>query len=55
MAYKYKNSKGKTYYLHSLDRLYYFSKSSIGAIDLPPGFQAVESKATGLPLLKRKN
>lgn len=55
MAFSYKNSKGNTYYLHSRGRLFYFSKDPAGAIDLPPGYQAMESQATGLPLLKKKD
>jgi len=56
------NSKGQTYWLHSKDvklrggriqRIYYFSKDSSGSIDLPDGFRVIESKRTGLPLLKK--
>ena len=65
MAYEYKNSRGETYYLHSRDvtlrgsgknqRIYFFSrKSADGAIDnMPNGYQVVENKRTGLPVLKK--
>lgn len=54
MAYSYKNSKGRTYYLHSRGRLFFFSKDPAGSIDLPEGYEAVESERTGLPMLKKK-
>ena len=63
MAYKYTNSKGKTYFLHAKVRqlkggktqsLYFFSLSvKEGALDaLPKGYVVTES-ANGLPLLKK--
>ena len=64
MAYKFKNSKGITYILHSSTRdlksgktqtLYYFAKEEkAGALDaLPAGYDVVET-ANGLPVLKKK-
>jgi hypothetical protein len=60
--FSHKNSKGMEYWLHSKDvklrggrmqRIYYFSKDSSGSIDLPEGYKVIESKKTGLPLLKK--
>lgn len=64
MAYSYKTSKGKTYYLHSRDvtlrggrkqTIYYFaSEVKKGALDeLPKGYKVIENKKTGLPMLKK--
>ena len=66
MAYMHKNSMGQSYYLHSRDvtlrgsgkklTIYFFArKEGRGAMgDLPSGYRVVESKKTGLPLLKKK-
>ena len=64
MAFSYKNSRGKTYFLHGKTRtlksgkqqtLYFFAKTvKEGALDaVPEGYKVIESK-NGLPLLKRK-
>lgn len=64
MAYKMKNSKDTTYYLHATTRalkngkeqhLYYFAKApKTGTLDkIPDGYEVGESKS-GLPYLKRK-
>jgi hypothetical protein len=64
MAYGFKNSKGVTYYLHTIIRdlksgkkqqLFYFAKEvKAGALDaVPAGYEVVETK-TGLPVMKRK-
>ncbi|RJP47499.1 MAG: hypothetical protein C4584_00400 [Armatimonadetes bacterium] len=64
MAYEYMNSKGQKYYLHSRqvrlrsgrDQIIYFFARNVGegALDaVPEGFQIVENKRTGLPVLKR--
>jgi hypothetical protein len=64
MAYKYENSKGRTYFLHSRDTtlkngkkqtIYFFAKEEKeGALDsVPKGYEVSESK-NGLPVLKRK-
>jgi len=56
------NSRGQTYYLHTkevtlrggrIQRIFFFSKDPSGAIDMPEGYEVVESKRTGLPLLKK--
>jgi len=65
MAFAYKNSRGATYYLHYKDTpkttLYYFAKAikpkeaDGGPLDeVPADRVVVESKKTGLPLLKKK-
>lgn len=64
MAYSYKNSKGQTYYLHSKDvtlkngrrqTIYYFARDiRSGALDrVPGGFEVMETKRTGMPVLKK--
>ena len=63
MAYSHKNSKGKTYHLHSKDvtlrggrtqTIYYFAGDQrSNACDLPAGKKVVESARTGLPLVKK--
>jgi hypothetical protein len=66
MAYSVTSQKnGTTYYLHSRTNdtkggqrtLYFFAKEQKeGVIDtLPDGYTVVESPATGLPLLKKKD
>ena len=66
MAYSHKNSKGQTYYLHSKNVtlrggrkqvIFYFAREvKPGAIDaLPEGKEVVESKKTGLPLVKKSD
>ena len=64
MAYSHTNSRGKTYFLHSVETilkggrkqtLYFFAKEARdeGALDtVPEGYQVSESK-NGLPVLKR--
>jgi len=37
-----------------IQRIFFFSKSSSGSIDMPDGYKVIESKRTGLPLLKKK-
>ena len=64
MAYKYTNSKGRSYILHSRDTtlkngtkqtIYFFaSDEKEGSLDaIPKGYEVSESK-NGLPVLKRK-
>ena len=63
MVYQYKNSRGVTYFLHTVKsraekNLYYFRKAvdtvnPSRAIDLPQGFSIVEGKKSGLPCLKK--
>jgi len=65
MAFSQTNSKGLTYYLHKKDvtlrggrpqTIYYFGKEAKeGAIDeIPAGYEVMENKRTGLPMLKKK-
>jgi hypothetical protein len=63
-AYSYTNSKGQTYYLHKRDvtlkngrvqTIYFFARDirdgSIGAV--PAGYEVVETKRTGMPVLRK--
>ena len=64
MAYSYTNSKGQTYILHTREvvlkngrkqRIYFFARDERpGALDaVPAGYQVVETKRTGMPVLKK--
>lgn len=64
MAYAHTNSKGQTYLLHGKmvtlrggrqQQIYYFAREEkADALDaLPAGYQVVENKRTGLPMLKK--
>ena len=65
MAYQHTNSKGETYNLHKREitlkgsgkkqTIYFFGREvQDGAIDgVPSGYLVVESKKTGLPVLKK--
>lgn len=64
MAYQYKNSKGQNYFLHSQgvnlrsgkkQTIYYFARDTRANSlnSLPGGYKVVESKRTGLPVLKK--
>lgn len=64
MAFTFKNSKGQTYYLHSKDvtlkngrrqTIYYFARDvRSGSLDsVPSGFEVMETKRTGMPVLKK--
>ncbi|MFC2143029.1 hypothetical protein ACFLQN_01375 [Candidatus Aenigmatarchaeota archaeon] len=56
----YKSKKSdKKYWLHSTERgkvtLYFFSQNPIDALpSLPGGYEVIENKITGMPLLKKK-
>jgi hypothetical protein len=65
MAYAYKNSKGQTYYLHTRkvtlkngreQQIYFFARDvRDGSLDaVPAAYQVVETKRTGMPVLKKK-
>lgn len=66
MPFSVKSKKsGKTYYLHSKEvklkgdrkqRIYYFASTpEKNAIDaLPAGYETMENKKTGLPMLRKK-
>lgn len=65
MAYQHTNSKGTKYYLNSREitlrgsgktqRIFFFSRDERNetGIEMPDGYQVVESKKTGLPVLKK--
>ena len=64
MAYSYTNSKGVTYYLHFKDvtlrggkeqRIYFFARDvREGSLDeVPEGYEVMETKRTGMPVLKK--
>lgn len=63
-AYAYTNSKGQTYYLHTREvtlkngrtqRIYFFARDiRDGALEaVPAGYEVVETKRTGMPVLKK--
>ncbi len=65
MAYAHTNSKGQTYYLHGKivtlrggrkQQIYYFAREEkADALDaLPDGYEVVENKRTGLPMLRKE-
>tara|TARA_Y100000310_G_scaffold276238_1_gene293253 strand:+ start:6887 stop:7051 length:165 start_codon:yes stop_codon:yes gene_type:complete len=54
MGYEHTNSKGKQYYLHQRDKLFYFSKKPEDGAELPEGYKIIENSITGLPMLKKK-
>ena len=64
MAYTYTNSKGQTYILHhkrvrlknGLEQdIYFFARDERdGALDeVPEGYEVVETKRTGMPVLRK--
>lgn len=65
-AFSYTNSKGQTYYLHTrevtlkngrVQRIYFFARDiRAGSLDaVPAGYMVVETKRTGMPVLKKAN
>ncbi len=65
MAYAHTNSKGQTYYLHGKvvtlrggrkQQIYYFAREEKADAldDLPGGYEVVENKRTGLPMLRKE-
>ncbi|HCR81548.1 MAG: hypothetical protein UX28_C0001G0143 [Candidatus Pacebacteria bacterium GW2011_GWA1_46_10] len=63
-AYSYTNSKGQTYYLHTrevtlkngrVQRIYFFARDvRSGALaSVPAGYMVMETKRTGMPVLKK--
>jgi len=66
MAFSVKSKKsGKTYYLHTKEvelaggrkqRIYYFAGEAAKNVlnELPEGYEVIENKQTGLPMLKKK-
>ncbi len=62
----YKNSKGQTYFLHTrevklkngrVQRIYYFARDERAGLltEVPAGYMIVETKRTGMPVLKRSD
>lgn len=60
----YKNSKGQTYFLHTrevklkngrIQRIYFFARDERDGLltEVPAGYTVVETKRTGMPVLKR--
>lgn len=65
MAYSYKNSKGQTYFLHGKmvtlrggrkQQIYFFAREEKkdALPEVPAGYNVVENKRTGLPMLRKK-
>lgn len=63
-AFSYTNKKGQTYFLHSRDvklkngrmqRIFFFAREQRdGSLDaVPAGYQVIETKRTGMPVLKK--
>jgi hypothetical protein len=63
-AFSYTNKKGQTYYLHTrqvklkngrMQTIYFFARDvRPGALDaVPAGYTVVETKRTGMPVLKK--
>lgn len=64
MAFSYTNKKGQTYYLHGRSvtlkngrqqTIYFFARDERpGSMDaVPAGYQVIETKRTGMPVLKK--
>ncbi len=62
----YKNSKGQTYYLHTrevklkngrVQRIYYFARDQRDGLltEVPAGYMVIETKRTGMPVLKKSD
>ena len=54
MAYSHKNSRGQEFWLHNRGKLFFFSKSAEGAIDLPSNLEVFENPRTSLPMVRKK-
>ncbi len=63
-AFSYTNKKGQTYYLHTRDvtlkngrvqTIYFFARDiRSGSLEnVPAGYQVIETKRTGMPVLKK--
>lgn len=64
MAYSHVNSKGQTYFLHQRNvtlrggrkqTIYFFSREEKEGVmnELPAGYEVMENKRTGLPMLRK--
>jgi len=54
MGFKYTNKRGVTFWLHQKGSLFFFSKNSEDAIDLPNHLEVFENERTGLPMVRKK-
>ena len=54
MAFEYKNKRGVTFWLHQRGKLFFFSKNSENAVNLPKDFEVFENERTGLPMVRKK-
>jgi hypothetical protein len=59
MGYSHTNSRGQAYWLHSREgrggaKLFFFSKNSEDAVDLPEKYEVFENERTGLPMVRKK-
>ena len=64
-AFKYTNSKGQTYFLHTrevtlkngrVQRIYYFARDvrpEQALMEVPAGMEVVETERTGMPVLRK--
>jgi hypothetical protein len=63
--FSYTNSKGQTYYLHTrevtlkngrVQRIYFFARDVRDDVmyELPEAYMVIETKRTGMPVLKKK-
>ncbi len=64
MAFSYQNAKGVTYYLHGkkvtlkngrMQQIYFFARDvrAEALNEVPAGYMVVETKRTGMPVLKK--
>jgi hypothetical protein len=64
MAFSYQNAKGVTYYLHGkkvtlkngrMQQIYFFARDvrAEALNEVPAGYTVVETKRTGMPVLKK--
>ena len=60
-TYCFKTKSKEKWYVHvyreenTKRKIYYLTKETQGAIDLPLGFEVVESPISGIPILRRKS
>jgi hypothetical protein len=59
--YCFKNKRKEKWYIHKYEEengrrlIYYLSKDSKGAIEIPTGFEVVESPKSGIPVMRKKS
>ena len=54
MVYEHTNSKNQKFWLHQRGKLFFFSKSHEGAIELPSHLEVFENSRTHLPMVRKK-